>query len=532
MRLTGTVTGFCVVATVLSGCGGGSSGESSSGGTPEAEQVANGGTFTVASSADPGNLDPQLSASSNLLQLSAFAYDPLLGLDNSGKVLPALAQSWTLEGMRATLTLRDGITCADGSPFTAADAAANLTFVGDPANQSPFLGVYMPAGAKVSASGQTVTLNLAAPAPFLLEGLSGLPMVCASGMADRKVLAKETRGTGPFPLKEAVPSDHFTFTKRTGYTWGPDGASTDTAGLPDEIVVKIVANETTAANLLLSGGLNAAVVLGADAQRLQQANLFSAKQDTLLGEMWLNHATGRPGSDPAVRKALVQALDLPQVAKVLTSNQGVPGTTLSMSPPVACPGNTAAAAPAYDLEQAKATLDGAGWSPGAGGTRIKGGKPLKIVFNHNTVLGPGGTAAAELATAAWKQLGVEVDVQPQDQTASVDTLFKTGNWDVAWQPLNVSSPDQLVPFLSGPAVPKGNNFAHISNAAYDAAIADATTKTGSEGCEAWLSAEENLIRDADVVPFANRTAQTFGKQARFESGGVAVTPTSIRMLAS
>lgn len=525
MRLIATVTGALAVASALSGCGG-----SSSGGTSGAGDLADGGTFTLAVSADPGNLDPHASAASNLFQLSQFAYDPLVGLDATGAVVPALAQSWTLDATRATVTLRDGITCADGSPFTADDVVANLAYVGDPANQSPFLGVFLPAGVTASASGQTITLDLAAPAPFLLEGLSSLAMVCASGLADRSVLAQETRGTGPFPLREVVPSDRLTFTRRTGYTWGPGGTSTDTPGLPDEVVVRVVSNETTAANLLLAGELSAATVLGPDAQRLEQAGLFTAEQDSLLGEMWFNHAAARPGSEPAVRRALVQALDLPEVAQVLTSGQGGPGTTLAISPPVACPGNTADAAPAHDLGQARATLDAAGWSAGAGGTRTRAGRPLAIVFNYNTSLGAGGTAAAELAAAAWRELGVEVELQPQDQTASVDTLFSTGNWDVAWQPLTVSSPDQLVPFLSGPSVPDGNNFASISNPAYDAGVAEAATQPGSAGCAAWLAAEENLIRDADVIPFANRTTPTFGQRARFESTGVAVAPMSIRML--
>ena len=191
-------------------------------------------------------------------------------------------------------------------------------------------------------------------------------MVCRSGMADRAVLAHETRGTGPFQLKEVAAGDHLTYAKRAGYTWGPDGASTDEPGTPDEVVVKVVQNETTAANLLLSGGLNAATVIGPDAQRLQGSGLYSAKQDSLLGEMWFNQAAGRPAADPAVRTALTQALDLAQLQKVLSSGQGTPATTLAAIPPVACPGNTASKAPAHDVAQAKKTLDAAGWTAGTG----------------------------------------------------------------------------------------------------------------------------------------------------------------------
>ena len=52
-----------------------------------------------------------------------------------------------------------------------------------------------------------MTIALAAPAPFVLNGLAGLPMVCAKGMADRKLLATTTDGTGPYQLTQATPSD-------------------------------------------------------------------------------------------------------------------------------------------------------------------------------------------------------------------------------------------------------------------------------------------------------------------------------------
>ena len=42
------------------------------------------------------------------------------------------------------------------------------------------------------------------------------------------------------------------------------------------------------------------------------------------------------------------------------------------------------------------------------------------------------------------------------------TLFGTGDWDIAWIPLNVNSPDQLVRFLSGPACPNGTQLRRAS----------------------------------------------------------------------
>lgn len=542
MKLIATVVGACVVATVLSACSssnnkpdttksGATSGAANTGSKTGGKTVKD-GTFTLAMSADPGALDPQASAASNTFQITQFAYDNLVSENVTGKIESALASKWTVAGKTVTLTMHPGITCSDGGAFTAADAAANINYVADAKNKSPFLGVFLPAGVKATAAGDTVTMTLAAAAPFVLNGLANVPMVCAKGMANRKSLARGTDGTGAYKLTEAVSGDHYTYVRRAGYTWGPNGATTATAGVPAKVIVKIIPNETTAANLLLAGSVSAATILGADTTRVDASHLFSASLNAIAGEMWFNQAAGRPAADPAVRLAMTQAVDLTQLAKVLTSGKGGPGTTFAPDSPSACPGNSIAAnLPAHDLAKAKQTLDAAGWKAGSGGVRSKAGKTLAMTFVINTAQGAAVSAAAELATAAWKQIGVKVTLKPQDETAINETVFSSGNWDVIWESLNVSSPDQIVPFMSGTAAPNGTNFAHITNAAYSAGVASASKLPGTAGCADWLKAEAELVKSADVIPFANQVTKTYGYHTTFTISGE-LLPTSIRMLAS
>lgn len=537
MKLIGTAAALCAVVTALSACTGSSntSGPGAGNGATSGNggQVVNGGTFTFAISSDPGNLDPQGSAFNINFSLAQFAYDNLINENDKGELMSGLATKWQVKGETVTLTMQKDVTCSDGGKFTASDAAANINYVTDPKNKSPFLGVFIPAGAKAKAddAAGTVTITLAQPAPFVLNGLASLPMVCAKGMADRKSLAKATDGTGPYRLTQAVSGDHYTYTKRSGYTWGPDGASTSTPGMPTTVVAKVIQNETTAANLLLSGGLSSATILGADSQRLQQAGLFEVDVNAIAGEMWFNQTSGRPGADPAVRQALTSALDLGQAAKVITSGRGGPATEFAALPPAACPGNSVKPAlPAHDLDKAKQDLDAAGWKVGSGGIRSKDGKPLAVSFIYNNAQGSAASAAAELATQAWSQLGVKVSSKGVDESGMNDALFSSGNWDVAWVQLNVSSPDQLVPFLSGPTPPSGTNFAHIDNSEYTQLVHTASAQNGSAGCPDWLKAEEAIVRAADAVPFANQVTPTFGKNVRFDIAG-ALVPTSIRMLA-
>lgn len=519
-----TVIAASAALVTLAGC------SSAGGGASPTDKYVDGGTFVYALSADPGSLDPQMSAGGALFAVSKFAYDNLVSVNEKGEIGSQLAKDWKVDGTTVTLTLNDGITCSDGTDFTADTAAANITWVADPANKSPFLGAFLPAGATAAASGSTLTITLASPAPFVLQGLASLPMVCDAGVKDRASLAAQTNGTGPYVLDKATANDSYTYTVNKKYAWGPDGATTKEKGIPKTVVARVVTNETTTANLLLSGDVNAAAIIGPDRDRLEAAKLYEQKTPAVIGEQWYNQAAGHPASDPAVRMALTQALDLAQLQKVITSDQGEAATALAVLPPTGCSydavkGNV----PATDLDAAKSALDDAGWVAGADGIRVKDGKPLAVSFQYANALGAAGSAAAELATSAWKDLGVQVDAKQQDDTTLAGTLFSGGPWDIAWIPVNVSSPDQLVGFLSGAAAPAGANFASIDNADYTADVAKAMGMTGTDGCDTWKAAEVALYQAADVVPFANSIVPTFGKNAEFTIVGN-IEPTSVRML--
>ena len=302
-----------IAVVSLAGCSAGGGDDSS---------AAEGEEFVLAVGTDPGALDPQMSAGGTLFAMSRFAYDSLVSVDENGEIGSQLAKDWAIDGTTVTLTLNEGITCSDDSEFTAQTAADNISWVGNPENKSPFLGAFLAPGITAEADGDTLTLTLAAPAPFVLQGLANLPMVCDAGLEDRTLLTAETLGTGPYVLDEAAPDDHYTYSVNEDYTWGPGGATTDEEGLPATVTARVVTNETTAANLLLAGDVNAATINGPDRDRLAAAGLFEERMPAVIGEQWYNHAAGLPTSDPAVRVALTQALDLDELQKVLTSNQG------------------------------------------------------------------------------------------------------------------------------------------------------------------------------------------------------------------
>jgi peptide/nickel transport system substrate-binding protein len=516
------------LALALGACGGNA--------TPAGEQTfADGKTYTMVLGADPGTLDPHLTSLSVTMLVDRFMYDSLINIDPAGNEVAGLAQTWQGTTTSATYVLRKGITCANGSPLTATVVADNINFVGDPKNGSSRIGAFVPAGATAKGDDATGTVTVTSPAPasFLARTVGGLPIVCDKGMKDRGLLKQGGDGTGMFTLTEAVANDHYTFTRRKDYAWGPGDFKADQRGLPDTALLKVVTNESTAANLLMSKQANAAMMVGPDRQRLQAAGLTQRQIEAALGELWFNHKSGLPGADEQVRRALVQALDLTELGKVVSSGNGKPPTGLVASGIGPCKQNTVEGnLPRHDLDAAKAALEAAGWTAGAGGVRAKGGQKLSIAIAYPASLGAGSQAGAELAQQVWKSAGAEVTVKSVTD-AEVGTALLGGQlaWDAAFLPLNTTLPSQVVPYVSGPSAPGGVNFSGIDNAEYTKAVTAASAVAGTAGCEQWAAAEKALFQRVDLVPFVNSTVPFFGQGVQFELGDGSLIPQSIRMLA-
>lgn len=518
MRRAGALVALAVFAAA---CGGG---------TAATQSPAAGGTFTAAISADPGVLDPAMGVLSVTNSVLLYAYDTLVSTDKDGKLVPGLAESWQVKPDSATFTLRKDVTCSDGAKLTASDVAENVNHIADPATKSPVYGVLVPAGMKATAddAAGTVTLSMPQPFSFIVESTRLIFIVCGKGVKDRSLLARGTSGSGPYTLTEAVPSDHYTFQLRKEYVWGPGGATAKE--LPQKVVLKVVPNEQTAANLLVSGGLNAAAFVGADRARIEaMPGITKLHPQAGSGQFFYHQGDDRPAKDPAVRKALTQAVNLQELGGIASSGTGTPVTGLVLAPRP-CPGDSVTGhVPAFDAAAAASALDAAGWKAGPDGTRMKDGKKLTLRLLYLTTRGAGIQAAAEYLGAAWKKVGVEVTLSGVIDTKLPESLNVTQDWDVVWLPIGVTLPSQLVGFLSGPAAPKGANFAHLTNKRYEELVTKASTIPGPEGCKLWLESESALFEAADLVPVQQDTALVAAKGATFETLANEILPTTIRM---
>ncbi|MFH8574075.1 ABC transporter substrate-binding protein [Streptomyces sp. NPDC017993] len=516
------VMAWCTAVSLLAaGCG-----------AAQQAGAAGGDTFSFAIKGDPGLLDPAQVRNTNTYTALSLAYDTLIHITQDGKVVSGLARKWQVRPSSVTFTLRRDVTCADGSRVTPGTIAENVRHLTDPATKSPTLGVTVPEGLTAKADTPTNRVTLSTPKPFgfILESTRFLFMVCGKGLKDRSVLAHATSGSGPFELSSAKPNQRYTFIRRKHYAWGPKGAGNNDPRMPGKFDLKVVPSEQTAANMMISNQLNGVMLNGPDRSRMQKIpGVTTTEQSIGPSEFFFHQGQEHPGQDPALRRALLQAVDLRQLGAIASSGTGRKATGLVQSPRP-CPGDTVSGnLPTFHHATAEKALDDAGWRRSGSGVRTKDGKRLNIRMVYGASSGEAATAAAEYLAKAWQDVGVQVQLRGVVDAAYADVESVTQDWDVIWEPLGVTLPTQLLGMLSGPFTPDGSNFAHLTNKRYEQLTAQAGRRPGAAGCTRWRGSERALLRSGDVVPVVDRTATIAARNSTFQMTSGMFEPTSIRM---
>jgi peptide/nickel transport system substrate-binding protein len=519
---------LAAAVAALTACG--SSSGTGGGSTAATGEPVSGGVFVKALSADPGSLVPMTGVSLAAREMVGYAYEALVYATPDGKFEPWLATKWEVAGKKVTYTLHDGVTCSDGTPFTAQTAADNINYHANAKNATFYFGSQIAKGVSAEAEGNTLTVTSKDNDPFLLANTDTIEMVCKAGLDNPDSLKAATNGTGLYALSNSTAGTSYTYTKRQGYKWGPGGVTSETAGLPDSMEIRVVTDESTAANLLVSGEINAAVITGADRQRLDAAGLKTVGVRNPVGEMLFNERSERPTSDPLVRQALVTALDRKAIGDVVSDGSAMESKSLIVKSPLLCvEGGPKWTLPATDLAKAGTLLDEAGWKAGADGKRAKDGKPLTVKFIYDAATATH-ASAAELVQQTWNKLGVTTELSANDANAWSEQLFQTFDWDTGFVQVAPGGPVILSSFFAGATPDKGgNNFMFVDNPEYEDLVKQANAATPEETCGLWQQAEAKLIERTDVFPLADNELRTYLSGVTLEMPSF-VVPTTIRML--
>ena len=270
----------------------------------------------VAASAAPAGLDFTTTGGAAAPQaLVGNVYETLVRIDASGTPVPHLAERVERDGGVFTFHLRDGVTFADGTPFTADDAAFSIHYVqnewtnGLKAQMDPVTHVEVvdERTLRVAVEG-----GEAAEDAWLwsMGTLTGAMMTPAG--VDK--LATAPLGTGPYTVKRFDVGEAIEFDSREDY-WGGDVAR--------DGLIRYFDDPVSAVNALRVG--DADVVWGMQAPQLIDTlpDDIRVEVGTTNGEVLLSmNNTRAPFDDPDVRRAVAYAVDRAAVNEVVYNGLG------------------------------------------------------------------------------------------------------------------------------------------------------------------------------------------------------------------
>lgn len=466
-----------------------------------------------------GRLDPQMAGSQDSSQITMGLYDTLLALVD-GKVVPYLATSWSQTPTSVKFTLRRDATCSDGTPVTAtvvADSFRRL-LITNAAKSATQLAAFGPGPYAVTADDSTATVTVSIGRPFsgliyaFTQPVGSAAIICPAGISNSASLDTKPAGSGPFTLESILAGDTATLVARSDWHWGPNGLTTKSPGFPQKIVYKVVVNDTTAANLLITGGLDVAVINGVDNARLasESSLLHRAAHGFFATEIIFNQSEGRPTADQTVRQALTTAIDTVAFGKA-TYYAGTP-TTSFLAPDARCfDPSTKALLPKGDPAKAKQVMTDGGYQLGSDGKfRDKSGKLVTINLaagvHHNT--GP------DYLTSQFEAAGFDVKLNKTD-AGSFARAYLSGNFDVTISQGPADTPDPngsgLLGLYSGTPAPTGANATRKDYSNIDSEIAAANASSGAESCKHWAAVQQELLKRFIILPTVAVDYQWYGR---------------------
>jgi peptide/nickel transport system substrate-binding protein len=477
-------------------------------------------SLTVRINADWATLDFMTRVTQSSVDPAAPAYDRLVALSpDEKKYVPYLATSWTQTSKKVTFTLRRDAKCTDGHVLTAVDVLNSFKhFIFVPktvasAASSP-VGGWGPGPYHIHANNKKSLFTLAVDKPYrnLLSLFANIGVVCPAGLAavqtDPRALEAAVYGSGPYTLDSALHGNQISYKLRPDWKWGPPGTSAKT--MPQQLTFKVITDETTAANLLLTGGLDVSDIAGADVDRLlgNAALVHKTVPNYYVQSLIMNMRPGRVlADDEKLRQAIMTAVDPKAWNAAADAGRGTLVTSVFPTDLECYDPKTKALMPKPSIDVAKQLMQQGGWTFTAG-KAFKNGQQLKL-----TVLGnPSMNAGPDYLTSVMQQLGADVTESVLAQ-AAYNNATLNGNFDVQGLRGNRSLPNPGDNFsaLWGPASPGGLNLAFTGGGDPDYLrfVNAGYQNAGAGGCKYFALAQQQILKKHYALPMVQANTDLF-----------------------
>jgi oligopeptide transport system substrate-binding protein len=477
----------------------------------------------------PSSIDPAKHGDLGSASFISQLFETLTAVDPTLTVRPALAESWTVEdaGRRVTFTLRPDLKFSDGSPLTAADVVHSWQRLFVTGEISPLASLIadvvgvrdLLSGAStdrstlgVRAEGdRKVVVDLERGGGDLPAIVSGAPFAIVPASTDIREIqpaAGLVVGSGAYTLGIVGTDGTFVLKANPEY-W---------AGKPAIETVRMVATlgGGSPVDAFVAGDVDVTGIGFADAGWIAYDRVLgpSLRSDPSLSVTYYGFDTAHaPFNDVRVRKAFAEAVDWRRLATLDEPGSSIPATGMV---PMGMPGAPVGDfMPAYDPAAAVQLLADAGYPGGSG-------------LGPVSFIGSGGGYDEAIVAMLKKNLGVTIDYATMDFGSYQERLATDPPqlWSLSWV-ADYPGPNDFLGVLLGTG--STANQGAWSNAAFDAAITDATGAANATDATAAYARALRLVQDeVPVVPVAYGTSFSLVRDGLL---GASTTGTGILRLA-
>ncbi|MCC6803193.1 MAG: peptide ABC transporter substrate-binding protein [Anaerolineae bacterium] len=480
---------------------------------PTAAQGGSTLTWSIEGINDLPSLDPAKASDSQGFTVIGLLYGGLVRLDGDLRVVPDLAESWTVsdDGLTYTFTLRSNARFSDGSAVTPDDVSWSLVHALDP-NTGGWTGpyyLYNIVGAQDVIDGNTlelsgvsapddhtVVLQISQPSAYFLSQLTfGSAKIVSKAAAEADPTGWEAAplSSGPFMVQEWNHGQNIILAPNPNY-WQVPQIST--------LTMPFIQDSETAYQLYRTGELD---IMGSQQNGVPSVHIpeveslpdFRQAASFVVRYVGFNNVIA-PFDDMHVRRAFALAIDKDALANQVLAGTVVPTDRIL---PMGIPGSELPVAGLhFDPAAAKAELEAAGVAPEDLGT-------IKLTYG---VEGDNERVVTVLQSMWKENLGVDVQLEPLELTtfsARLNETFETPESGIQFY-YSVWGADYPDPqnFISQQLrTGVGNNNGHYSNAVFDSLVDQADVMTGDVAARLQLynQAEQIAVNEVGWLPLFN-----------------------------
>ncbi len=389
-----------------------------------AAQPREGGNLVFGSVTEVASLDPHVYQGTAWKTINLCLYNSLLGFDDKGQPMGALAESWeTPDAKTIVFHLRKGVKFHKGQAFTAADVKYSLERILEPSTGATLRANLKGVNVTV-VDDYTVKVEKGVPDVTLLSVLAmgETAIVSAEWMRTGPNVKIEANGTGPFVLVDNEPKVRVVVRRNPNYF------EKDLPHL-EKIEFRMIKNGEARVNALKTGAVDVIdTVPWKDIDILKaQPGLVVDVEDGEFMNLWIN-ASKKPLADPRVRQAIAYAIDRQAISEAAFFGYGTP----LYGPPTIADSwyynKDLANTFKRDLPKAKQLLAEAGHA---------GGFDLELLTYHGLQIY---TITAQIVQANLKEVGINVKIKLSEWAAVVENKNK-GTYDFLVYGVTIKSPD-------------------------------------------------------------------------------------------